>query len=416
MNEIRVLSNGIRVVSEYIPYLKSVSIGVWVANGSCNEAPCENGISHYIEHMLFKGTKTRTAQDINLAMDGVGGRLNAFTAREYTCFYTKTLDAHAPIAIDVLSDMLFNSTLTEENMDLERKVIFEEIDMCLDDPDDVVQDLIMEAAYGTSGLGQTILGTKQTLSAIDSAKMRSYMQAHYTADNIVIAMSGHFDGVVFDLLEEFFGKKELSPSSPPPSVSKYRSGKIIKHKECEQLQMAVSFCGIDISDERIYPLLVMNNIFGEGMSSRLFQSIREKHGLVYSVYAYHAAYRDSGMFNICAGMNPANSERVCALICEEIRKIRRDKITSAELSRAKEQLKGSYILSYENTGARMQSAGRALVLKKPILSPEEILTKIDAVSLGSVADIIDTIFSPEGLSLAAVGDIDENTDFEIRII
>lgn len=415
MNEIRVLSNGIRVVSEYIPYLKSVSIGVWVGNGSYNEDLELNGISHYIEHMLFKGTKTRTAQEINIEMDSVGGRLNAFTAREYTCFYTKTLDAHAPLAIDILSDMIFNSTLTKENMDLERKVIFEEIDMCADEPDEVVQDLIMEAAYGTDGLGKTILGTKESLSGIDSMCMREYIKRHYTSDSIVIAMSGHFDESVFDLLEEFFGKKELKKTAPEPPKPQYRSGKIIRHKESEQLQLVMSFEGIDALDERVYSLLAMNNIFGEGMSSRLFQNIREKRGLVYSVYAYHSAYKETGMFNIAAGLNPANLEEVCALISGEINDIRKNKITKDELERAKEQLKGNYILSYENTGARMQGAGRSLLLGKPVSSPEEVLEKIDKVSLDSAAEIIDEIFVPETLSVAAVGALPEDSGIPLDI-
>lgn len=415
MNKVRILSNGIRVVSEYIPYLKSVSIGVWVGNGSYNEKAEENGISHYIEHMLFKGTESRTAQQINIEMDSVGGRLNAFTAREYTCFYTKTLDAHAPLAIDVLSDMFFNSTFTDENMNLERNVIFEEIDMCADEPEEIVQDLLMEAAYGTDGLGRTILGTKENLSKIDGKQMREYIGRHYACENTVIAISGHFDDSVFELLEEYFGKREMEKQCPKPSAARYRSGKIIKQKDSEQLQLALAFEGIDALDERVYSLLVMNNIFGEGMSSRLFRNIREERGLVYSVYAYHSAYKDTGMFNIAAGMNPKNLGTVCGLISEEVNRIRRDKITKDELARAKEQLKGNYILSYENTGARMQGAGRSLILGKPLSSPEEVLERIDDVSGDSVAEIIDVVMNPQTLSVAAVGDIAEDTQIGLEI-
>ncbi len=416
MNEIRVLSNGIRVVSEYIPYLKSVSIGVWVGNGSCNEPEAVNGISHYIEHMLFKGTTKRSAKDITLEMDSVGGRINAFTAREYTCFYTKTLDTHAPLAIDILSDMLYNSTLDKEDMDLERRVIFEEIDMCADEPDEVVQDLIMEAAYGNSSMGRTILGTKESLAGIDSAVMRGYLDTHYTAKNIVIAMSGHFDDSIFGLLEEYFGQAPLLQEEIPQLYAEYRAGQIVQNKDCEQVQLVAGFHGIDALDERVYPLLVFNNIFGEGMSSRLFQNIREKRGLVYSVYAYHSAYKTTGMFNIGAGMNPKNLDIVAELISKEINEIKRDKITADELARAKEQLKGNFILSNETPGARMQGAGRSMLLGKPILEPEAVLKKIDAVGLTEVGEIIDYIFKPEMLSVAAVGAIDagRNIAFDIR--
>lgn len=415
MNKIRVLSNGIRVISEYIPYLKSVSIGVWVGNGSCNEKAEENGISHFIEHMLFKGTNKRSAMDITLEMDSVGGRLNAFTAREYTCFYTKTLDAHAPLAIDILSDMIYNSTLKKEDMDLERNVIFEEIDMCADEPEEIVHDLIMEAAYGDNGIGRTILGTKDTLSGIDSEKMCNYIDTHYTSQNTVIAMSGHFDESIFDLLEEYFGKRVLSNNKLPDVISEYKGRTLIKHKDSEQVQLVAGFKGIDSLDERVYSLLVFNNIFGEGMSSRLFQNIREKRGLVYSIYAYHSAYKNSGMFNIAAGMNPNNLDVVSELIAKEITEIKRDKITKEELIRSKEQLKGNYILSYENTGSRMQGAGRSLLIGKPIVSPEEVLEKIDTITLSDVSEIIDEVLNPKNLSVAVVGNVAEDREIPINI-
>ena len=415
MSEIRVLSNGIRVISERIPYLKSVSVGVWVGNGSCNESESENGISHYIEHMLFKGTKTRTARDITLEMDSVGGRLNAFTAREYTCFYTKTLDSHVPLAIEILSDMLYNSTLNEKDMNLERKVIYEEIDMCTDEPDELVHDLIMEAAYGKSGMGRSILGTKKSLSDIDRTQMKNYLSSHYTTKNTVIAISGNFDDSVFELLEKYFGLADMSNNKVEAFYSEYRSGKIIRHKECEQVQLVAGFRGIDILDERVYSLLVFNNIFGEGMSSRLFQNIREQRGLVYSIYAYHSSYKNTGMFNITAGMNPSNVFEVCELISQEINNIKKNKLTDDELERSKEQLKGNYILSYEAPGASMQGAGRSILMDKPIYSPEEILEKIDMVSKDSVSEIIDEVLDPKTLSIAAVGALDENVQLPFYI-
>ncbi len=415
MNKIRVLSNGIRVVSEKIPYLKSVSIGVWIGNGSAFEKKEENGISHFIEHMLFKGTNKRSARDITLEMDSVGGRLNAFTAREYTCFYTKTLDSHAPLAIDILSDMLYNSTFAKKDIDLERRVIFEEIDMCTDDPEEVVTDLIMEAAYGDTSMGRTILGTKESLSQIDSFKMKDFLKTHYTSKNTVIAISGNFDDSLFELLEEFFGKRELLDDEVKEPVCKYESRCLIRSKDVEQVQLITAFNGIDNLDERVYPMLILNNVFGEGMSSRLFQNIREERGLVYSIYAYHAAYKDTGMFNISAGMNPSNLPRVCDLISKEINNLKKKKLSDSEIARAKEQLKGNYMLSYETPGSRMQSAGRALLAGKEILLPEEVLKKIDDIKKDEICNMIDYIFNPNTLSVAAVGPLDEKNIISLNL-
>ncbi len=406
MHTITTLSNGIRVVSEKIPYLKSVSVGVWIGNGSRYEKPEENGISHFIEHMLFKGTENRSAQQIAAEIDSIGGQLNAFTAKEYTCFHTRTLDAHASIAADVLSDMLFRPLLSAEDMELERRVINEEINMYEDSPEDLVYDLIGEAAWGAGALGRPILGTPETLAGITPEIMRDYMRTHYTAANTVISVSGNFDEGLFDMLEEKFGSHKLADTLPEMPEAIYRTGSIVRHKDIEQLQVVAGFNSIDVMSEEVYSLLVFNNVFGNGMSSRLFQRIREKLGLVYYVSAGHSAYIGTGMFDISAGMSAENLKRVGELITEEIKRVKRDKLTSEEVASAKEQLKGSYILSYESTGARMQAAGRSLLLNKPVYTQEEGLKKIEAVTAESVADIIDRVLDPSTLCTAAVGNID----------
>lgn len=406
MYEFKTLQNGIRVVAEKIDYLKSISIGVWVGNGSRHETADENGISHFIEHILFKGTKNRNALEIARAIDDVGGQLNAFTAREYTCFYTKTLDAHAPVALDVLSDMLFNSLLSKEDMDKERKVILEEISLYEDSPEDLVYDLISSAAWGDTSMGRTILGTRESLEKITPEIMRNYMKTHYTKKNMIISVSGNYGNDFFDLLEEYFGRQSISDNDIFLPDAEYSPSNLVKTKDIEQVQLVAGFKGIDVMDERAYSLLVFNNVFGSGMSSRLFQNIREKLGLVYSVYAGHSAYINTGIFDISAGMNPDNLKRVAELISEEISKIKREKLSAQEVARAKEQLKGSFILSYESTGARMQGAGRSLLLNKPILTQEEALEKIEAVTSDSVAEIIDTVLDTKTLSVAAVGPID----------
>ncbi len=407
MHNIKNLSNGIRVIFEKIPYVRSVSVGVWVGNGSANEKKCENGMSHFIEHMLFKGTGKRDARAIAYEIDAIGGQINAFTTREYTCYYTKTLDEHIDIALDVLSDMYYSPALEEASMTLERNVIVEEINMYEDEPDELAADLIMEAAYGDSAIGRSILGTRDSLSGINPENMRAYMKSHYTSKNTVIAISGNFNDSLFDSLEKYFASKEICNNSVAIEKCIYHPKQnIVRTKDCEQVQLIAGFKSINVKDDRVYSLLAFNNIFGSGMSSRLFQNIREQQGLAYSVYAYHAAYINTGIFNICAGMMSQNVNKVCDIIVKEIKRIKKDGLSSDELTMAKEQLKGNYILSYESIGARMQAAGRNLLLDKEMLSPEEVIDKINTISKDSVNDIIDTVLDTDTLCIAAVGAID----------
>lgn len=407
MYQYKTLSNGIRVVAEKITYLKSIAIGVWVGNGSRYENKAENGISHFIEHMLFKGTKNRDAAQIAHEIDSVGGQLDAFTTREYTCFYTKTLDEHIPVALDVLSDMMFNPCLDEDDMALERQVIKEEIRMYEDSPEDLVYDLSSYAVWGDTPMGRTILGTYESLDGITPDIMRSFMYNHYTGANTIISVSGNFDDTFFDLLEKYFGSQKMLSSLPALPDAPYLSGRnIVRNKDIEQVQLVASFNGIDVMDESVYSLLVFNNVFGCGMSSRLFQNIREKHGLVYSISAGHSAYINTGVFDISAGMSPKSLNEVASLISEEIRRVKRDKLTADEITKAKEQLKGNYILSGESTGARMQGAGRSLLLGKPIYTQEEVIKKIEAVDENSIADIIDRVLDEKTLCVSAVGPVD----------
>ncbi len=410
MYQYRTLSNGIRIVAERIDYLKSISIGVWIGNGSRYESKSVNGISHFIEHMLFKGTLKRSAAQIAHEIDSVGGQIDAFTSREYTCFYTKTLDSHVPIALDILSDMLFSPSLSPDDMALERQVIKEEIRMYEDSPEDLVYDLSSYAVWGDTPMGRTILGTYESLDSITPDIMRDYMNNHYTSSNTIISVSGNFDENFFDLLEEYFGSKKMVVSSPKLPDAPYLSGNCLtRTKDIEQIQLLATFKGIDIMDESVYSLLVFNNVFGSGMSSRLFQNVREKRGLVYSISAGHSAYIGTGVFDISAGMSPENLGEVASLISEEVNTIKRDKLTREEVEKAKEQLKGNYILSSESTGARMQGAGRSLLLNKPIYTQEEALQKIEAVNTDSVAEIIDRVLDSSTLCVSAVGPI-ENAD------
>lgn len=404
----KTLSNGIRVVAEKIDHLRSVSIGVWVGNGSRYETAEENGISHFIEHMVFKGSSKRSAEQIAEAIDGVGGQINAFTTREYTCFYTKTLDAHAELAMDVLSDMIFKPTLGEKDMDLEKRVVYEEINMYEDYPEDYVYDLYYRSVWGDTPMGRTVLGTPETLGKITPDMMRNYMRTHYTVNNIIISVSGSFEDDFFDALEKYFGWYGVKLPKPDMQEASFNKGIVLKQKDIEQVQLVVGFDSIDIMDESVYSLLIFNNIFGCGMSSRLFRNIREKEGLVYSVGAGHSAYIGTGSFDISAGMSPENLERVCELINKEINIIKRDKLTKDEVARSKEMLKGSYMLSYESSDARMQGAGRSLLLDKPIYTPEKAIKRIDAVTVDDVANTIDRVMNIETMSVAVLGPADKS--------
>lgn len=402
----KVLSNGIRVVAERIPHVQSVSIGVWVGNGSRYERAEENGMSHFIEHMVFKGTHRRTAKEIALEMDSVGGQLNAFTTRECTCFYAKTLNEYVRTSVDILADMVFEPLLSEEDMDLERRVVMEEIAMYEDSPEDLVYDIFSRAVWGDTPMGRTILGTKETLYSITPESMREYMRTHYTSKNVVIAISGSFEDSLFELLEAYFGSRAIADNEVVCEAAAYVPKSDFLNKDFEQVQLVAGFNGIDIYDESVYALLVFNNVFGSSMSSRLFQNIREKYGLVYSIGAGHSAYAGTGTFDISAATGLENMEQVSELIVKEIKRIKAEKLNAEEIERAKIQLKGNYLLSTEHIGARMQALGRASLLKRRLRTPEETIRKIMAVNENDVSEIIDRVLDISTLSVAAVGPID----------
>lgn len=414
MYKLKTLANGVRIVTEYIPYVRSVSLGIWVNTGSRNENRNNNGISHFIEHMLFKGTQKRSAKDIAESIDSIGGQLNAFTAKEYTCYYTKTLDSHIDLAIDVLADMLFNSRIDPKDIDVERKVILEEINMYEDSPEELVHDILSETVWAGNPLGYPILGTKESLNSIDQQEIRRYMDENYTPMNTVIAIAGNFDfDKVVGILEQKFANWEIKNDKQ----TIYPDTEFIhqisyKPKETEQTHICIGFEGIKQGDNSIYDLLVVNSIFGGGMSSRLFQKIREEKGLAYSVYSYPSSYKNAGMFTIYAGMSPSQVGEVLRLVREEIQLLKENKISEEELVKAKEQLKGSYILGLESTSSRMNSIGKSELLLKKIKTPDEILDRINQISLESVFYIIDKIFNNKKMSASVVGAIPKKLDIE----
>ncbi len=403
------LGNGIRIITERIPHFQSVSIGFWFRAGSAYETPEENGLTHFIEHMLFKGTHIKTARQIAQAMDSIGGQMNAFTAKEYTCFYCKVMDEHIELALELLSDMLLNSVFDPIEIQKEKNVILEEIDMYDDSPEDLAHELLSKAYFGKHPLAMPILGESEQLLKYNRDDLLNYKQKFFTTDNLVIAVAGKFrENELVSLVEKYLGdwqqrgnipeEKHFNPSEPRILFAK---------RDIEQYHISLSFPGIAIDNEGLYPLLVMNNLLGGGMSSRLFQKIREDRGLAYSVFSYPSNYLAGGMFSIYAGMKPEQTEEVLKIIMEEIHTLDGNYFTQEEFIIAKEQLKGNYILSSETTGSRMSAIGKAKTILDEVLSPIEITEKIDRVQPEDVKAIIKKIFQPNKICASLVGNEDK---------
>ena len=405
------LINGIRVVTEEIPYVNSISIGLWIKVGSRYETIENNGISHFIEHMLFKGTRSRSAKDIANSIDKLGGQLNAFTSKECTCFYVKVLDTHFDIALDVLADMFFNSNFGSEDIEKERGVVIEEINMYEDSPEDLVHDLFSQAVWTGNPLGMSILGTEESLNNLSRKKIVDYFNEKYIPQNIVISVVGNFKHKeVVNKIKGYFEKAEHKDNSNIHTVPSFEPEYMLKSKVTEQVHLCMGFKGVDIKSKAFYPMLILNNLFGGAMSSRLFQKIREDRGLAYSVFSYPSSFEDCGLFSIYAGSKPGNLKSVAELIMEEIRSIKKAGITENELHDSKEQLKGSYILGLESTSGRMISIGKSELLLEKIYSPAEILERVDKVDMNSVNSIIKQIFDTDNMGAAVIGSMEKDMD------
>jgi predicted Zn-dependent peptidase len=376
------LSNGIRLVCEPLENFRSVAVGFWVHAGLRHEGEGEAGLSHFIEHMMFKGTEKRSARDISVAMDEVGGQLNAFTAKECTCYYAKVLDEHLPVAMDVLSDMLMHSVFDEAEGEKEKGVIIEEIHMVEDTPEDLVHELISCAFFGNAPLGRPILGTEQSVRSFTPDHIRSYVSRHYTPGNIVLAVAGHVDfEALVSLAEETLSLWPYQNAAEKQNVLHVpHSEKRIIERATEQLHLCMAWRGYPMTDEKTYALNVFNNVLGGGMSSRLFQSIREQRGLAYSVYSYPSLYTDTGMLTVYAGMAVEQGEAVAALIKEEIEKLLKGGIPEEEFAMSKNQLRGGYILGSESTSNRMNAIGKSLLLQGKTRTQDEVLDLIAAVT------------------------------------
>ncbi len=385
--------NGVRVVLEHIPTVRSVAIGVWIGTGSRNENPENNGISHFLEHMLFKGTTTRSARDIAESFDSIGGQVNAFTSKEYTCFYAKVLDTHSQFALDVLADMFFNSTFVDEELSKEKKVVLEEIKMYEDTPDDIVHDLLSNAVYGDHPLGYPILGTEETLTTFTGQKLNEYTHERYTPENVVISIAGNVKEEFIKEVEKYFGSYQGGAKHTTESTPIFHSKRVARKKETEQAHLCLGFEGLKIGHEDIYSLITLNNILGGSMSSRLFQEVREQRGLAYSVFSYHSAYQDSGMVTVYGGTGAKQLDVLYETMKETLDQLKQDGITEKELTNSKEQLKGGLVLGLESTNSRMSRNGKNELLLKRHRSMDEIIEEIDQVTKQSVDEMARKVFT-----------------------
>ncbi len=409
----KLLDNGLRLVYEKIPYVRSVSVGVWVGTGSRNENTKNNGISHFIEHMLFKGTANRSAKQIAESIDAIGGQINAFTGKECTCYYTKTLDSHLNVSLDVLSDMLFNSKFANGDIKVEKKVVVEEIGMYEDSPEELVHDIFSEMVWSGNSLGYPILGTQECIDRFDRKMINQYMLETYTPDNTVISVAGNFnEDELIENVKKYFGHwKNDKVYNKNYSPAEYKTDRIIREKDTEQVHLCMGFKGIEHGDDKIYSLLALNNIFGGGMSSRLFQKIREEKGLVYSIYSYPSTYKTAGLFVIYAGMNPEYLQTVIDLSKKEIDLLIKKGVSKDELNKSREQMKGNFILGLESTNSRMNSIGKAELMLGRINTPEEVLQKMDNVTMDNIYEVIDMVFNYDNLSISAVGNLKGDLKF-----
>lgn len=410
------LDNGIRIVMEKIDYVKSASIGVWVNVGSNNENEETNGLSHFIEHMLFKGTENRKANEIAEDIDNLGGQLNAFTSKECTCFYVKVLDENIKDAVDILSDMFFNSLFLQEEIDKEISVVIEEIKMYEDSPEDVVHDKLTEVIFNNSPMAYNILGTEENLKTFTTKKVVDYMKKNYTPYNTVIAVAGSFDEQEFvRMIEEKFKDWHNENIKHVDPEAEYKRSVVGVNKDLEQLHMCIGNKTIGRHDKNYYPLLVLNNLFGGTMSSRIFQEVREKKGLVYSIYSFVSNYSNTGIFSIYAGMSYNQAEDALRTILKEMISIKNGNISDEEFNRAKQQIKGNYILGLESTSSRMSSIGRRELLYNEIQYPEEVIESINSVKKEDVLNVAVELFDIDSLSITFTGNLKQNKDIEDKI-
>jgi len=398
------LPSGLRIVSEAMPSVRSASIGVWVPIGSRHESPAVAGASHFLEHLLFKGTTSRTALDIATAMDALGGELNAFTEKEHTCYYATVLDRDLPLAVDIVIDVVLNATVTAHDVDVERSVVLEEIAMRDDDPADLVHDVFASTLFGDTPLGRPILGSITSITALRRAQIAGYYHRRYLPRDMVVAVAGNVDHAAvvrrvrtaFDSADGRGGyqpARRQDQSRPAPRAT-------IVGEETEQANIVLGTQGISRFDDRRFTAGVLSAALGGGMSSRLFQRIREERGLAYSIYTFSNSYTETGQFGIYAGCQPGKADEVISLITGELAAVAEAGLTEAEVQRGKGQMRGAVVLGLEDSGSRMSRIGKSELVYGDVLGVDELISRIDAVTVADAADLAhDLLHRPRALSV-----------------
>jgi predicted Zn-dependent peptidase len=415
-----ILPGGLRVVTETLPAVRSVALGIWVGVGSRDEDLAHAGATHYLEHLLFKGTSRRTALEISAEMDAAGGEMNAFTAKEYTCYYARVLDADLPLAVDILSDMVTSSLITPKDVDAERNVVLEEIAMNDDDPSDTVHEAFTAKLFGDTPLGRPILGTTESINGITREQIFEHYQARYTPEHLVVAAAGNLDhDTVVELVSQAFGpvlERIADPAAPRLAGDQQDQpsgvGTTLVSRGIEQANLVLGCQALARTDKRRFALGVLNAAFGGGMSSRLFQEVREKRGLAYSVYSFAGQHADTGIWGVYVGCLPAKADEVLAICTDEIDRVIQGGLTDAELARGKGQVRGSIVLGLEDPSSRMSRLGKSELVYPRLEPVEEVLAAIDAVDHDDIRAIASEILT-KPKTLAVVGPFDDASTFQI---
>src|SRR4051794_28649400 len=405
------LDSGERVISQKIDHVRSATVGYWIGAGSRDETEAKAGVSHFIEHLLFKGTPRYTALEIAEVFDGLGGELNAATSREHTMVYSRVPDIHLETALDVMGEMVF-SPLFEE-LETEREVVLEEIAMYEDTPQELVHDLISEAVFGSHPLGRPVIGTAEVISSVSRRAIQGYHRSMYTPANIVVSAAGNLEHErLVELVQQSVDRRaELTDAKPrvrPPLVRTPKPGRRFQRKDTEQYHVCVGAPGISRADRRRFAASILDAILGGSASSRLFQEIREKRGMAYAVYSFVSQYTDTGQIGIYVGTREDNLQQALAIAAEQIGDVAAGNVPDRELRRAKENLKGRILLSMESTSTRMNRLGKSLITDSEILSLDRIVAEVDAVEAEAVSDLAAQLLAPERLSAAGIGPSEEH--------
>lgn len=414
-----VLPSGLRIVTEEISSVRSAAVGIWVNVGSRDETPAVAGASHFLEHLLFKGTKTRTALEISSSIESVGGEMNAFTGKEYTCFYARVIDSDLPMAIDVISELITSSLVTEADVNAERKVVLEEIAMRDDDPSDLVHDLFSDTYYGDTQLGRSILGSVQSINEMSRRSVFNYYKKRYVPQDLVVAVAGNIKHkTVVEMIDKALSRDGFLDVKGTPQVRPNKAIKVraqqsvgLISRKTEQAHMFYGLAGVSREDDRRFTMGILSAALGGGMSSRLFQEIREKRGLAYSVYSYAQQFAGSGLLGFYAGCHPSKAIEVVEIIREVLHDVSENGMTTEEIARAKGAVKGSLVLSQEDSGSRMSNIGKSEIVYGEVMGFDEILKKISDVTPAAVRHLAGEILLQRP-TLALVGPFKDEAKFE----